>query len=136
VELLPLRPSDVALSLADRSHRNAGEGWPRLLGDLDGSATTPVTEALSSPLAVSLFLRAYDGTGRDPGELLDRDRFPDADTIRRLLFDYLTRAAAATAYSPDDPRRWLSFLARHMVRLKTYDLAWWQLHRALSPSLV
>jgi GTPase SAR1 family protein len=69
--------------------------------------------------------------GRDPAELLDIERFPDAAAIEAHLLDNLVptvyRTPDARQYRLADVQRWLGYLADHMNRLDTRDLAWWQM---------
>jgi hypothetical protein len=73
-----------------------------------------------------------DTPGRDPSVLLDTDRFPTPETVE----DHLLGSFIPTVYRQQphnrrwDPERvhhWLGYLARHLDRLGTRDLAWWEL---------
>src|SRR5262249_62141358 len=41
------------------------------------------------------------------------------------------RPALLRSYDPGRAERWLAFLARHLHRQQTWDLAWWRLDRAV-----
>jgi hypothetical protein len=83
---------------------------------------------------------------RDPAELLDAERFPTPAALTDHLFSAFipavyqhppvhqpppaeprTTTRARRRWAANDARCWLSHLARHMNRLGTRDLAWWQL---------
>ncbi|GAB4002865.1 hypothetical protein GCM10029992_42380 [Glycomyces albus] len=66
-----------------------------------------------------------------PSELLDTDRFSDAETIERHLLGSFVPTVyrprpGSRRYEPDQVRSWLGYLARHLKRLDSHDLAWWQ----------
>ena len=105
---------------------------------------TPLASALATPLMVSLARLVYASADTDPGELVDAHRFPDRESIQDHLLDALIPALAAPidrahrpvrhrdpTLNPDQAQQWLSFLACHMDRLGTYDLAWWHLQTAV-----
>ncbi|GAA3198581.1 NACHT domain-containing protein [Dactylosporangium siamense] len=92
-----------------------------------------VPTALSNPLMASLARTVYTDRRTRPAELFDATRFPDQAAVERHLLGALIPAVYADRGRPYDPvraRRWLSFLARHLHRSGTYDLRWWELHRA------
>ncbi|MEJ2853885.1 MULTISPECIES: NACHT domain-containing protein [unclassified Saccharothrix] len=139
LQLLPLRPLHVARYLRDQvpdgDHR-----WAPLLAFLADHPTGPLARALSSPRALGLVLRAYASPQTQPAELLDPTRFADVDAIERhLLETALVRAASGTAtdgYQPGERAAdQLGYLAAHLDRLDTTDLAWWRL-RASVPRAV
>ncbi|HXA59610.1 MAG TPA: XRE family transcriptional regulator, partial [Streptosporangiaceae bacterium] len=87
---------------------------------------------------------------RDPGELLDTTRFPDAHAIEEHLLAgfvptvYRRRAPERlddgrphrTEWDPERAQRWLGYLAHHLVRLdrERQDLAWWELGTSMRRS--
>jgi hypothetical protein len=84
----------------------------------------------------------YTQPGSNPAELCDTIRFTNSSTIEDHLLNgflpaaYQHQPATATpsqghTYTADQARHWLSFLARHLDRLGTHDLAWWQLPAAI-----
>ncbi|MEW2549260.1 NACHT domain-containing protein [Streptomyces sp. NPDC047002] len=125
---------------------------PRLAPLLDDLARHPdgvAASALGTPLSLWLARTVYARDGADPGELLDRSRFPDAVSVERHLLDALVPAVLRAAARPQAPgapgparRRWdpgaaerhLAFLAAHLTRNRTGELAWWRLHRARLPA--
>lgn len=109
----------------------------------------PLAHVLTSPLMVSLAGTGYAAPRSDPAELLG---FRDQAAIEHHLLEAFIPAAyhdappepgtpvtsAQRQYSPDQARKWLTFLARHLDTLPTRDpaspardLAWWQLVEAI-----
>jgi hypothetical protein len=109
-------------------------------------ATAPLAMALTTPLALWLMRHVYLDHGEDPAALEDRSVFPTVAAIQQHLSDALI-PALINANPPDpgepgrpkrswDPGRasgWLRYLAQHLGRIGTPDLAWWQLWLAVSP---
>jgi hypothetical protein len=144
IRLDPVGLDDAEAFLAVSSPSRAQ--WRAVLAELRDHPDLPLARALSSPLMVGLARAVYAHSGSDPAELLDGDRFPDRQSIERCLLnafipamythypvlsDSQPVATARTRYEKDLAHRWLTFLARHLHRLATHDLAWWQLHRVL-----
>jgi hypothetical protein len=108
-------------------------------------AAATVTAALATPLMAHLAQTVYrDALQHDPAELLDASRFPTAEAIE----DHLLGVFVPAVYRQADPtqtnhprrrprddaadaHRWHIFLATHLHRLGTQDLAWWQLRDAV-----
>src|SRR5207302_4934714 len=94
-------------------------------------ASVNLRAVLTTPLMVGLGRAIYsDASGRDPSVLLDTDQFGS----QYELEDHLLGSFIPTVYrdqhrrwDPERVRRWLGYLARHLDRLDTHDLAWWQL---------
>jgi hypothetical protein len=90
---------------------------------------------LTTPLMVGLARAIYsDPAGCDPSVLLDTDRFAS----QYALEDHLLDSFIPTVYrhrhprwDADHVRSWLGYLAAHLDRLGTPDLAWWQLGGAM-----
>ncbi|MGW5742026.1 SEFIR domain-containing protein [Amycolatopsis sp. NPDC003861] len=96
------------------------------------------TEPAPTPLVVWLIRVVHQDPGRNPGDLSDRTRFPDRDSIEAHLVRHLVPAVY-----PDHPghrrhgafarvdhgtvRRWLA----HLAASGTADIAWWRLDRSL-----
>jgi hypothetical protein len=94
---------------------------------------------------VDLARTAYANPAADPAELCDTARFPARESIEDHLLDtYLPtvyterpeppvqhRSTPSGRYDPAQAERWLTFLASHLQRENTRDLAWWRLDRAL-----
>ncbi|MDT7726059.1 MAG: hypothetical protein QOI21_2635 [Actinomycetota bacterium] len=143
VEIEPVEIEDAIEFLTAR--RRPGETrWQPLIDALRSVPAGALAHALRTPLMVDLTRSAYTDPSTDPGELRDTARFPDCAAIERHLLDaYLSSAYARRPspparhgrprdYTPEDAERWLSFLARHLERDHTRDLAWWRLDRAVS----
>jgi hypothetical protein len=85
---------------------------------------------------------AYADPASDPAELCTGG---SAEVLEGQLLDsYLpntyahgptspARNVPAAPYSVAQARRWLGFLAQHLDRVHSRDLAWWRLHQAVSP---
>ncbi|MFD9393511.1 NACHT domain-containing protein [Streptomyces sp. NPDC060000] len=99
--------------------------------DLPGRA---LRQVLGTPLMVAMARSVYGETTADPAELLD-PRFSDPVTLEQHLLEAFVPAAFRDAPDPDRACRWLGFLAAHLERLHTRDLAWWQLRLALPSPL-
>ncbi|MGW3289444.1 hypothetical protein ACWDR3_32875 [Streptomyces sp. NPDC001002] len=144
VEVLPVPPADVIGYLGDLDWPD-GVGWDGVFGRLRAEPQGPVAEALSTPLMVTTARLVYRGGGRDPVELLDEERFD----CRYAVEDHLTRQVVEAAYAPDpgvpgsehdrarwtpeQARRWLTFLARYLHEHQERDLVWWLLGARLLP---
>ncbi|MEV6238358.1 NACHT domain-containing protein [Lentzea sp. NPDC051838] len=120
VELAPLTEADATTYLSagrvDRDPR-----WAPLLARLRNQPESALAQALRTPLMIDLARAA------DPRTLLDLD---DEDQIKQLLLDGLVPASYPDARRETAAQQ-LSFLAGHLHRQRTYELAWWQLYRAL-----
>ncbi|MGH4021221.1 MAG: NACHT domain-containing protein [Pseudonocardiaceae bacterium] len=148
VELLPLDLDDLADYLPRTIHQARRGGtdpttkWEPVLASLRENADQPATQAavevLCTPLMTSMASIAYSDTSADPTHLLD-DRFADPAALEQHLLDTFIPAAyyhptppatmsasARVRYRPEQAREWLRFIARHLNRLGTRDLAWWQ----------
>jgi hypothetical protein len=146
IEPSPLTPTDAANYLTGCLPPKTGNGWPELLAVLRGDRTSPVTQALSTPLALWLLRKVYIDTRTNPAQLCDTRRFPTTDAILEHLLDHLVDAVITTnppqnrgdehpfrprhAWDPADAKGWLAFLAHHLNTIASRDLAWWQLHHA------
>lgn len=142
VEIEPVTAADAAAHLA--AGQIDGEArWNPVLAHLAAHPDGALARTLRTPLMVYLARTAYHRQGSDPAALL---AFTDPAVIERHLLDaylpavYAPRTApprtrhapaAAPTYSAQQAHRWLAFLADHMTREQTTDLAWWRLHRAI-----
>ncbi|WP_406397820.1 NACHT domain-containing protein [Streptomyces sp. NBC_00879] len=155
IELDALTLEDLANYLPHASHpaRDGGPhttAWVPVLDYLCEQPCSPgamnVAAVLTTPLMVVLASTVYSGAGgRDPAELLDTTRFTSPEALQ----DHLLSAFIPAVYAPTQSGcgtglrlRWrperaqssLGYLALHMVRLGTRDLAWWQLGSAIRRS--
>ncbi|MEU7468368.1 NACHT domain-containing protein [Streptomyces sp. NPDC044984] len=106
--------------------------------DVLAHATPPLHSVLRSPLMVALARTVYGDTSRDPSELNDVIRFPDAGTIEKHLLDAFVPAAFAdrtSRWHPEAAHRWLRTLARELPchGPGAWRLAWWELPAAMPP---
>jgi DNA-binding SARP family transcriptional activator len=145
VEIEPVE-LDAAIAFLT-AHKRLGETrWDNLVGYLHRHPGGALAQALRTPLMVDLARTAYTRPDTDPAELCDTARFNDRETIEGFLLDrYLPavyahhpsppvhndRPALLRPYDPGQAERWLAFLARHLRRQQTWDLAWWRLDRAV-----
>ena len=155
VELTDLTLDDLADYLPRTARKTGGADaaatvWDPVLAELrerpHGTGAANLTAVLTTPLMVTLVRAVYSDTpGRDPGELLDSQRFAGPEELAdHLLGDFVPTVYGRRAehrlpvpgrrFDPDRAQRWLGYLARHLTRLGTPDLAWWQLGAALHPS--
>lgn len=145
VRARPVDPAAAAEHLRAASHPQRAARWAPLLAELTAAPDGPAALALSSPLMLWLARTVYAGPGAEPGELADRTAFPTRLDVERHLLDSLVpavfRTAPASPHEPRPVRPWgprraevaLRFLAAHLTRLRTRELAWWQLRRARLP---
>jgi DNA-binding SARP family transcriptional activator len=149
VEIEPVGVEDAIAFLTAR--RRLGETrWQPLVDHLHRNPAGVLAQALRTPLMVDLARTAYAHPGSNPADLCDSTRFPDRGAIEGHLLDaYLPavyrqapappaqhdRPASARSYEPRQAERWLTFLAQHVHRLPTGNLAWWRLDKAV-PRLI
>ncbi|MER5360069.1 helix-turn-helix domain-containing protein [Streptomyces sp. NPDC002785] len=109
--------------------------------------TSPLAAVLANPLMVALARTIYSDTpDHDPASLLDTERFGSPEELEDHLLDnfiptvyrrQLPQAQGARprpTFAPERARHWLGYLAHHLNRLETPDLAWWRLGSGLRPS--
>jgi transcriptional regulator with XRE-family HTH domain len=129
VRLTDLTVTDLVNYLPRTTRKDAV--WDPVLAQLrdhpERPASVNLRAVLTTPLMVGLARVIYsDPAGRDPAELLDTDRFGSLYELE----DHLLGSFIPTVYRDDDAERargWLSYLAQHLDRLGTQNLAWWQL---------
>ncbi|MFJ3725496.1 NACHT domain-containing protein [Streptomyces sp. NPDC090045] len=155
VEADPLTAEQAAQYLLRSATPQQQESWRPLADALRKDPTCPAAEALKVPLMLWLCRTAYahPRPGELPKELTDRLRFPTTAAVERHLLDSLVPSVyPARPLPPPQPGRrtsreapwegrradqqrvshWLGFLARHLERRGTPDLAWWELGTAVS----
>jgi hypothetical protein len=140
---------DVTLDEARRylrvsSNKTRAARWDAIFTYLAANpchaASRNLVDVLRTPLLVMLVRTTYnDVPNTSPEELLDIGRFPTRHAVEDHLFSVYLSALYDPRHTSHRPvwtdhqaRRWLRFLARHLVRLNTHDLAWWQLDATLS----
>ena len=151
VELVALTPDDLIHYLPRTARPTTGDNgrgasataWDGVLRALRERPRSPANARLSqvliTPLMVSLARTVYSDAARDPAELLDADRFPTAPAIEAHLLDnFLPTVYRESAGRPrcdtDRVTEWLTYLADHLRRRDTTDLAWWHLVDAVRPA--
>lgn len=143
IELNDLTLDGIEDYLLRSSPKAVVPDWDQLLAELHRNPDVPanlnVRTVLTTPLMVALARAVYsegDTTRRDdaayrPVTLLDTTRFSDAQHLEEhLLGIFLPSVYYPTGPSTWDPeraQRWLGYLAAHLNRLGTRDLAWWEL---------
>lgn len=147
VDMQPVDIEDAARFLTSRQHPGSSR-WQSVIAHLRDQPRGPLAQVMSTPLMVDLARTAYGGPTSDPAELLDAARFPDRTSIGEHLLDAVLpaayphrpprltpaggiRPAAPPRYEPGQSTRWLTFLAQHLQRARTRDLAWWELADAI-----
>lgn len=131
-------PRTAGTTAGDTANR-----WDPVLRALAEHPDHPLAATLTTPLSVGLARVIYsDTTGPDPAELLDAERFPTAASISDHLLtrfvptvcrpEPLDRAVGLDQrWSAEQAARWFRFLAAHLSRRHTTDLAWWEFGTAL-----
>jgi hypothetical protein len=145
IEADRLGPAQASRYLASIIPRHSRQMWEPVLNCLRKGSTTPLAKALDTPLMLWLIRHVYLDARRDPGELADAASFPHPGVIQtHLLQAVIPALITANPPDPDVPgrprcawnvphaQRWLGYLAYHLNRLETRDLAWWQLRAATS----
>ncbi|MGW8396093.1 NACHT domain-containing protein [Streptomyces lydicus] len=143
-ELQPLSFDDAGAYLVRTARPVRGpEGqrttrWDPVLAHIRDHPNDPpgraLRQVLGTPLMVAMARSVYGETTADPAELLD-PRFSDPATLEQHLLEAFVPAAFRESPDPDRAYRWLGFLAAHLERQHTRDLAWWQLRLALPSPL-
>ena len=142
IELTPLGLDEVASYLRVTAPTRRGVNkWEPIFTHLRTHPEDPLAAVLTTPLMTWLARVAYSEHGADPAVLLDRTRFPTADSIGDHLLDQLVPAIYSAApttqargWRAGEPGRWLSRLAADLNRRGTRDIAWWELYRGLPPT--
>lgn len=142
VRLEPVARQEAITYLAARE--GAGnDRWLPVAERLRRDPDAALGRVLRTPLMVDLARIGYGRPGADPAELLGTE---DAGALEGQLLDsFVPNAYARVPQSPgrnpktspsgrytaEQATRWLGFLARHLDRARSRDLAWWQLYRAV-----
>ncbi|GLZ28375.1 hypothetical protein Lesp02_05650 [Lentzea sp. NBRC 105346] len=136
-------PVPDAIEYLSTSLPTVDRRWAPVFTHLRANPRCPLAETLSTPLMISLVCIAYDRRSTDPAELLNRNRFPSRAAIESHLLDVFlsisysrfpappssfASRAVPSPYGIEQAQITLTFLARHMHRLQTRYLVWWELH--------
>ena len=135
IRLTDLTVTDLVDYLPRTTRRTGGATvWDKVLAELLDHPERPgsvnLRAVLTTPLMVGLARAIYsDPAGGDPAELLDTVRFGSQYEIE----DHLLGSFIPTVYANEHEqvRGWLAYLAEHLDRLDTPDIAWWQLGSAM-----
>jgi transcriptional regulator with XRE-family HTH domain len=135
VVLTDLTASDLAGYLPRTTRRRGATGtvWEPVLAEVREHPDGDLAAVLTTPLMVSLARTIYSDTpDHDPAELLDAGRFGTREAIEQHLLGRFVPTVyrhqpGGRAFDEDRVEHWLGFLAHHLDRLGTHDLAWWQL---------
>ncbi|WP_216372992.1 NACHT domain-containing protein [Streptomyces tailanensis] len=152
IELDDLTLTDLADYLPRTTRKTAtssGSGtttvWDPVLVRLREHPSSPaeanLTAVLSTPLMVVLARTVYsDVPDHDPSELLDTHQFGTAQNLEDHLLGAFVPAVYEhppldqrfshrdyRSWDTDRVQHWLGYLAWHLNRLGTKDLAWWRL---------
>ncbi len=148
LELAAITAKESADHLESHAVYPVPSPWRKLIQHLRQNKTSPVAQALDTPLMLSLLLDTY---GRDDlvDELIDKERFPGRQEIERHLLNRVLTAAytlrpgdPAPPCTPEQAWQWLGYMAAQMKQDDTRDLAWWRIpqwqpsrHRRISIGL-
>ncbi|VVJ22207.1 Uncharacterised protein [Amycolatopsis camponoti] len=139
VRLEPVARQEAITYLSARG----SDRWLPVAERLRREPDTALGKVLRTPLMVDLARIGYGRPGADPAELLAAG---DAGALEGQLLDSFVPNAYAQVpqppgrnpktsptgrYTAEQATRWLGFLARHLERARSRDLAWWQLYRAV-----
>jgi transcriptional regulator with XRE-family HTH domain len=135
VVLADLTATDLADYLPRTTRRHGADGpvWEPVLAQVRDHPRGDLAAVLATPLMVSLARTTYSDTpDHDPAELIDTERFSTREAVERhLLGSFVPSVYRDRPQSRADHvervEHWLGFLAHHLDRLGTHDLAWWQL---------
>jgi hypothetical protein len=135
LELVPITPQKAADYLEVRTVDPTPDPWRKLIQHLRENTTSPMAQALDSPLMLSLLLDAY-GPDEPVDKLKVKRRFPH----RQQIEDHLLNRILTVAYTPQpgapgppctqqQAQQWLGYLAAQMNQpvTPTRDLAWWRI---------
>lgn len=133
-----MKPTDAATYLLHPLVNPQPTSWKAISDHLARVAdhhrrTSALSEALNTPLALSLLRDVYGPTG-PVDELLDPARFPTAADIENHLLDHAITAAYAPRPGHPRPRytvatahRTLRYIATQLTEHGTRDFAWWHI---------
>lgn len=142
IELDDITLTDLAHYLPRTTRKTTGSGtttvWEPVLTHIRDHPTSPaatnLTTVLSTPLMIGLARTIYSDTPEhNPSVLLDTHRFATPEALEDHLLGTFIPAAYRRQpgdrrhWDPDRVQHWLGYLAEHLDRLDTRDLAWWQL---------
>ncbi|MEU7903474.1 hypothetical protein [Actinoplanes sp. NPDC049118] len=141
VEIEPIAAVDAAAYLVG-GRLDGVARWEPVVAHVTAHPDGVLAQVFRTPLMLYLAQSAYRSSGSDPAELLT---YTEPDGVELHLLNayvpaiYTSRPRLAgrdddpagdpVAYAPEQAERWLAFLADHLAREGTADLAWWRLRR-------
>ncbi|MFI5591163.1 hypothetical protein ACIA5G_39355 [Amycolatopsis sp. NPDC051758] len=135
LELRPVTPGQAAAYLERCRVDPPPPGWRRLVDHLRRHPDDPVTQALDTPLMLSLVRDTFP-PGDDISRLLPDGGFPSREAVEDYLLQRVLTTAyahrpgqAAPPYTAAQARHWLGHIAARMGEQHTRDLAWWLIRR-------
>jgi hypothetical protein len=155
IELDDLTLTDLVDYLPRTTRKSAASAgtttvWDPVLARLRDYPSSPaeanLTAVLSTPLMVVLARAIYSDTpDRDPAELLGSPHFGTRQALEEHLLgafvpavyqhpplDQRSGRRRYRSWDPDRVPHWLGYLAWHLNRLGTRDLAWWHLGNTIT----
>jgi hypothetical protein len=149
VKLTDLAVDDLTDYLLRGCSKDTAPQWRHVLTELrrnpEISANANLSEALTTPLMVSLAGMVYGESGSDdptaadrPTALLNPERFGTVESLEdHLLASFLPSVyrlrpgdspmAPKHRWDPERAQHWLGHLARHLDRRGTRNIAWWEI---------
>ncbi|MEV5240717.1 hypothetical protein AB0K89_16690 [Streptomyces cinnamoneus] len=142
IEARPVGLAEATAYLLHSAAPRTRRSWKLMLDAVDRQPDGPVAQALSSPLMIWLARQGFRTPPADPLDLVRRP-LRSREEVEKYLLDLIIPAVfTPQPHAPDRlhaprqwnhrrARHWLSFLAGHLSRRRTTELAWWDLHRML-----
>jgi NACHT domain len=141
IKLRAVAAEDAASFLERGTAGPRAQSLRQVVAAVRAEPSGPLARALSSPLMVALVRASYTGAGEVDTALTGPD-LTEAAVESRLLDGLIgasfgaratsEQARPAQPWSARDADRWLTFLARHLARWRSYDLDWLRLRYAVS----
>ncbi|MCW6007814.1 NACHT domain-containing protein [Micromonospora sp. CPCC 205371] len=133
IELRPVSAPAIAAYL--RRHADGVERWEPVLAELDEHPAGLLARTLSAPWVAYAARIGYANPSTDPSQLLDAKRFPSAEALEAHLLDswldgLISRTGAhpgSASFEPAATKRWLAWLAAHLLSTGSRQFAWWNL---------
>jgi hypothetical protein len=126
VEVLPVDAATAAIYLTCSGTADT-QRWDPVIAALRASPPSGCTEALRSPLMLSLARTVWEAPSSDPAELTT---LATAAELESRLLDGLIPSVYShdpTDTTSEEARRWLTFFADNLPALGTGAIAWWRL---------
>jgi NACHT domain len=141
IKLRAVTAEDAASFLERGTAGPRAQSLRRVVAAVRAEPAGPLAQALSSPLMVALVRASYTGS-EDVAAALTQADMTEAGIESRLLDGLIGASFGARATSEEarplqpwnagDADRWLTFLACHLARWRSYDLDWLRLRYAVA----